>query len=846
MNSTLTSSANVLLCCLLLAADPPAIAQVVPDNTLPIKSRLNRQGNTLRLDGGTERGANLFHSFKQFSVPTNNTVYFNNSQNVQNIFSRVTGGSVSNINGLLKTNGTANLFLLNPNGIIFGPNSALNIGGSFLGTSASSIEFLDGAKFRADNPESSPLLSISAPNGLVFKRNSGGIAVQGEGNQLSFANPNSPVQGPIIGTGESKSGLRTPPGKTLSLVGGQVVLDGGILTAPSGKVEVGSVAEGTVGLKLNPLGFSFNYGNVLSFKDVNLNKQALIDASGIFNGQINVHTRNISLKDSSIIIISNFGDEKLGGINIDASGSLTSNGLTDTTDFNILSDVNNKVPGGGILSQNFLAGIGAPINVSTSNLTIADFTSINSLNYGEGFGGDIGVALRGALHILGAPPVQFLFLPTTISTITYNDGDAGNIKLSGTSLVIQNGGLILSQTFGKGEGGDIKADFTNNINVLGSFLTDPSSNSFIPSTLGTLTVASGNAGNVEVSTSRTRIEGGGRINATTAGSGRAGEIVINSTELVEVIGKVPNSDGNELFNLSQIVSSATKNNFFLSQLFDIPSVPSGESGNIIVNTGQITVKDGAQVSVINEGINRAGEINVISPLLIVDSIARITGETASGEGGNILLRSQNIQLRRNSAVTTTAGGSEKGGNIMIDSDLLVVIEGSDITANALKGPGGKVEVTTQGLFRTPDSQITATGGTPQLSGVVEINSPDIDLSRTAAQPSEQPQTPQVSTVCQSRAASLGSSLINTGTGGTPASAKDSLSSSIGWYDSSIPQPGNRVKKSEGAVARPRQIIEAQGWRKNADGTMSMVVEAEGVTPYSSLESPPCQSKNSKL
>ncbi len=167
-----------------LVAATTALGQITPDNTLGKVSSVVTPNVTVNgalgdlIEGGAIRESNLFHSFSDFNVGEFGRVYFDNPAGVANILSRVTGGNVSNILGTLGVLGNANLFLINPNGIVFGPNSRLDLGGSFFGSTADSVLFEDGTVFSTKNPNEKPLLTINIPSGLQYGSNPGSITNQ--------------------------------------------------------------------------------------------------------------------------------------------------------------------------------------------------------------------------------------------------------------------------------------------------------------------------------------------------------------------------------------------------------------------------------------------------------------------------------------------------------------------------------------------------------------------------------------------------------------------------------------------------------------------------------------------
>lgn len=179
-----------------------ASAQVVPDSTLGAESSVVTPNVEIkglpsdRIDGGAIRGADLFHSFQEFNVGEGRGAYFSNPAGIENILTRVTGTNTSSIFGKLGVLGDANLFLLNPNGIIFGPNASLDIRGSFVGTTADSLNLGDGV-FSTTNPTAPPLLSVKVPLGVQFPRDQP-RAIVNSGNLSADTGQNLTLLGRLV------------------------------------------------------------------------------------------------------------------------------------------------------------------------------------------------------------------------------------------------------------------------------------------------------------------------------------------------------------------------------------------------------------------------------------------------------------------------------------------------------------------------------------------------------------------------------------------------------------------------------------------------------------------------
>lgn len=779
----------------LLLESLPAIGEIVPDNTLPVNSQIKHQNNTTFIEGGTLKNGNLFHSFDQFSLPTNKTAIFNNLLNVQNIFSRVTGKSISNIDGILQANGKANLFFINPNGIVFGQNARINIGGSFVGSTANSLKFADGFEFSAINPQAS-LLTISTPIGLQFKSNPGRIQVQGAGQGLiAPSSRNSPTI-----RNSNVTGLRVQNNKTLALVGGDIDLQGSTLTAEQGRIELGSVGFGMVSLSPVSQGWTLSYQKVPFFKNIQLSQQALVDTTGDNSGSIAIQGKTIYLRDGSAVLSQNLGSQSSGSISINATELVKLSGASTNGRFASL-----------LRTESTNSGTGGNIDIFTKHLVIERGAIINTRTYSTADGGNITINAADSIQLLGFSTSN-PFSVSSINAGTLASGKAGNITISTRQLEAQDGGEIASLTIASGFGGDVIVN-TSDLKLINSKELINSGNFFLPSRIASTTFNEGNAGNLIINTHKLEVFNESSINTSSVGSGSAGNLTVNAADVNLSGGRV-----------SSAVVNADKTT---QETLGSPPVANGSSGQLVFNTENLRLNNGI-ISGRNLGTGEGGIILINGRFISLNQESSITTATASGQSGDIFINSQTLNLRNGSTIAATAGNNGNGGNITISTQFLSGSGNSSITANALEGRGGNIRINTLRLLFSPNSKITASSERG-INGTVENNINNQDPSRFKAIPEAVAETPKIASACESNSRAV-VSFTRTGTGGIPRSPGDILSSKSVWHDNYALVQDENLEQPNLSTKQAIEIVEAQALVVDSNGNLTLTAEGSFAMP----------------
>lgn len=816
-------------------------AQILPDNTLSTPSAVTSTGNIITITGGTldDASINLFHSFEQFSVVTRQTAYFNNPPSVQNILTRITGGQASTIDGVIQANGTANLFLINPNGIIFGANAQLNIGGSFIASTANSIQLANGSFFSATNPQNQPLLTISTPIGLQLGANPAGIVVQGGGNNLRFDTGSS-----AIIRDNRTVGLQVAPDQTLALIGGDIALEGGNLTALGGRIELWSVKNGLLGITNSNGKLAItNEQLATQFGDIRFTGAASADASGNGGGTIQVQGRRISLRDGSAILAATLGTGDGEGITVHASESLEALGFDRNLLFPSIISTNSQ-PGS--------SGKAGDLAIETPSLLVGNGGVISSVTLGSGNGGTMTVRAN-SVEAFGTLNNSFASGLYTAAALG-STGNAGDLTIETGRLRLTDGARLQATTTGAGDGGNVTVRATEAVDVIGfgKFRNPalPNTTFIVGSTIASSVSrrqVMGNAGNVTIDTGHLSVQGGGQIVTATFGSGKGGNLTIRASDSVELIG----TSGTSPLAISNLSATAGPNS-------------TGNAGTLTIETRQLTIRDGATATVANlSPTGEAGDLEVNANSIRLLNSGSLSAETTAGDRGNITINSQDILLRNNSQITTNAQRTASGGNITINTDTLVAVpeENSDITANAQKGSGGRVSITAQGIFGTQFrdrltslSDITATSDLgSEFNGTVQIDIRGVDPNRGLVQLPETvaDSSNQIAQTCASQVRN--NRFVITGRGGLPPTPSEALNSAPGWIDwrvstrrdgAAVPTLGNEDTRETHQSSIQNPLVEARGWVKEADGTVQLVANPSVEISSHSPNSQKCQANHS--
>ncbi|MCA1993116.1 MAG: S-layer family protein, partial [Coleofasciculus sp. S288] len=533
-------------------------------------------------------------------------------------------------------------------------------------------------------------------------------------------------------------------------------------------------------------------------------------------GNITIDTQQLTLRDGAVIFSPTFSQGAGGSIAINASE---------------LIDVN----GSGLLTTTLSRGDAGTLEIDTGKLIVQDGAIVSTLTLGMGDGGNLSVRASESVVVSGYrddSPIQ-----TNLSTSTVGStGDAGDLEINTRSLFIE-GGAAIATTSGvtarnrpipsNGRGGNLTIA-SDSVRVTGTSVDD-----YFRSLI---TTSGGNAdaGDLTINTNRLIIQDGAGVGASTLGAGQGGDVIVNASESVEVIGK--SRDGRSPSTI------ATSTGYVFTPFF-IPINATGAAGNLSITTGELIVRDGSLVNLRSSGSGDAGSVNVIADAIALDTGSSIDATTVSGAGGNINLQAQDIRLRRESQIRTDAGSSD-GGNIAIDTDTLVALENSDITANAMAGSGGRVSITAQGIFGTQfreeltlESDITATSDRdPQFNGIVDIDIQGIDPSQGLVQLPDNVIDPsqQIATGCP---ANQGNYFALTGRGGLPAAPTQPLLNEFVWQDTrnlSVARESESVNQTQEIESKTNPnripIVEAQGWRVRADGQLELVASVPDVAP----------------
>jgi large exoprotein involved in heme utilization and adhesion len=644
--------------------------------------------------------------------------------------------------------------------------------------------------------------------------NAGNISIQAT-DSVSLAN--SIIFSNVADGAEGNAGNINVQARTLSLTDNSSLLATTFGQGNGGNISIQATDSVFLAGKFNGITTNVSGGAVGNAGNINiqtglfsLTDESQVSATNLggkgLAGNIFINTANdFSITRGAIVSAASSGEGNAGKVTIRSGGAVLISGRGDRTS----SGVDNGILDSGV-------GNGGDIEIQARSFSLSDGADLFTFTLGRGNAGNISINTIDDFTVKNA----------SVATFTSGQGNAGKIAIrTGGNVSISDKANLLSSVAPEviGSGG--------NIEIQGrSFSLSDNARLF------TATLGKGDAGNFQINTSGDIIiKSGGQIRADTFGQGNAGNVSVNAGGTVSLDGV--GSDG---FS-SGISTQVTAEEGFVGR---------GEGGNINITARNLSITNRAALTSSSSGQGNAGDININTRSVRLDNQGIIAASTNSGNGGNINLTAADfLLLRRNSSISTTAGLTQSGGdggNITINTPFIVAIpnENSDITANAFTGKGGRVNITSQGLFGiearlqpTPQSDITASSQFG-LSGEVIINTPDIDPTQGLVElPAGLVNTPALVASSCAAFGKDGSSFLVTGRGGLPLSPDDFLSSDVVWTDTRLTatitqQPSKTAGALSSSKPKAVEIVPATGWVfNNQTGEVTLISSASNASGF---------------
>ncbi|MCW9013172.1 MAG: filamentous hemagglutinin N-terminal domain-containing protein [Gammaproteobacteria bacterium] len=663
---------NIALLWLGLGHAAFVVADVVVDDSLGT-ARQVLTGPDYQIDAnmGQQQGVNLFHSFESFNLLSSESANFSGPAEIGNIFSRVTGGSSSSINGVLGSDiAGANLYFLNPNGIVFGDSASLNLSGSFYASTADYIDFQDGARFAVANYTASDVTLSASPisafgfldNSLAtIQLNQSELAVN-DGETIGF------YAGDISIAGDSRDAL-TGYMDNLLVSDGRIEL---VSLASSGEVNV----EGA-----NPV-----IDSGTSRGNISLTESAGINVEGDPGGTVVIRGGQLLVRES-VIHAANIGTTVHAGnaVDIELTGAMTVEATT--------------VNDAGVGASNFSTGQSGDINIEASALNIVRtsgvyFPAIQSYQFGDGTTGDIRIDAD-SIYLRSAQ------IDSTVSNQGDVYGSSGNIFITADTIELdgsEDGTYISTNSANYGNAGNI----TINANELIATGNDVYSD-FIGITTQVNSSGRGSAssGDLNINVANIALYNSAQINAARrAGGGTSGDITVNSDSIL-IEGR------NTAYQPAGIFTTIES------------SVTSGDGGHININTRELTMNEYGQI---NSFVNwapvlntiRGGDINITADTINVNTASAIYASTfGHGRSGDININTRRLDLtgsdlvdyfgRQTGMYAFTGTGLADAGNVTVSaSEAISIKDGAQVALDTYGSGNG-------GILTFDAPQITISG-----------------------------------------------------------------------------------------------------------------------------------------